>query len=69
MLHITFQGHRLVGSGVEDVFNIYRRGGQIGHVTWTVVTWTVCIYGYIFFRFPLSWSLYYKCVYNLLSNF
>ena len=43
MLHITFQGHRLIVSGVKDVFNIYmyRRGGQTGHVTWTVVTWTV----------------------------
>ena len=36
MLHTKFQGNRPAGSGKEDflkVFNIYGRGGHLGHVT------------------------------------
>ena len=36
MLHTKFQGHRSIGSGVEDflkVFTIYGHGGHLGHVT------------------------------------
>ena len=39
MLHTNFQGHRAFGSGEEDFlrcFTIYRRGGHLGHVTWSV---------------------------------
>ena len=39
MLHNNFQGHWPFGSEEEDfftVFTIYRRGGYLGHVTWTV---------------------------------
>ena len=32
MLHTKFQGHRSIGSGVEN-FTIYRHGGHLGHVT------------------------------------
>ena len=41
MLHAKFQDHRTSGSGREDflkVFTIYRRGGHLGHVTWTIYT-------------------------------
>ena len=39
MLHTNFQGHQPFGSGEEDFFKvltIYRHGGHLGHVTWTV---------------------------------
>ena len=32
MLHTKFQGHRSIGSGVEN-FTIYGHGGHLGHVT------------------------------------
>ena len=41
MLHAKFQDHRLSGSGEErflKVFTIYRRGGHLGNVTWTIYT-------------------------------
>ena len=41
MLHAKFQDHRTSSSGEEDVlkvFTIYRRGGHLGHVTWTIYT-------------------------------
>ena len=41
MLHTKFHGNRPVGSGEEDffkVFTIYRQGGHLGHVTWTIYT-------------------------------
>ena len=33
MLHTIFQGYRPFGSGEEDFFTIYRRGGHLSHVT------------------------------------
>ena len=36
MLYTKFQGHRSIGSGVEDffkVFTIYGHGGHVGYVT------------------------------------
>ena len=36
MLHTKFRGNRPAGFGEDDflrVFNIYRRGGHLGHVT------------------------------------
>ena len=38
MLHAKFHGHWSTGSGEEvlKIFNIYGRGGHIGHMTWTV---------------------------------
>ena len=37
MLHAKFYGHWSTGSGkVLKIFNIYGRGGHIGHMTWTV---------------------------------
>ena len=36
MLHTKFRGNRRAGSGVEDflrVFNLFGRGGHLGHVT------------------------------------
>ena len=40
MLHTKFQGHRSIGSGVEDfnVFTIYGHGGHVGHVTQLICT-------------------------------
>ena len=41
MPHAKFQDHKTSGSGVEDflkVFTIYRRGGQLGRVSWTIYT-------------------------------
>ena len=41
MLHTKFRGNRSTGSGGEDflqVFTIYGRGGNLGHVTWTIYT-------------------------------
>ena len=39
MLHTKFQGHRSIGSGVEDrfkVFTIYGHGGHVGHKPETI---------------------------------
>ena len=38
MLHTNFQGHWPFGSGEDffKVFTIFRRGGNLGHMTWTV---------------------------------
>ena len=39
MLYTKFQGHRSIGSGEEDFFNvltIYGHGGHLGHVTQTI---------------------------------
>ena len=38
MLHAKFQGHRISGSGEDDlkVFTMYSCGGHLGHVTWTI---------------------------------
>ena len=39
MLQAKFQDYRTFGSGEESflkVFNIYRHGGHLGHVTWTI---------------------------------
>ena len=40
MLLAKFQDPNTSGSGEEDlkVFTIYRRGGHLGHVTWTIYT-------------------------------
>ena len=49
MLHAKFQDHRTYGSGEEDskglkgsllfyyfYYTVYRHGGNLGHVTWTI---------------------------------
>ena len=38
MLHAKFQYHMTYASGEEDFkgFTIYRHGGYLGHVTWTI---------------------------------
>ena len=43
MLHAKFYDHWSTGTGEEvlKVFTIYGRGGHIGHVTWTVLTYFV----------------------------
>ena len=39
MLHAKFQDHRTSGSGKDfKSFTIYRRGGHLGDVTWTIYT-------------------------------
>ena len=38
MLHTKPQGHWPFGSGEEDFWTIYGRGGQLGHVTQTLQT-------------------------------
>ena len=47
MQHVKFQDNRISGSGKEDykcfTYTVYRRGGHLGHVTWTI---------YINFRSP-----------------
>ena len=54
MLHTKFQDHRTNGSGEEDFFNvfpIYRHGGDLGHVIWTI---------YLNFLSPLPRRLHIK---------
>ena len=54
MLHAKFQNRRPSGSGQKDflkVFAIYRHGGHLGHVTWTI---------YINFRSPFLRMLHMK---------
>ena len=43
MLHAKFQDHKKYGSGenILKVFDIYGRGGHLGHVIWNVYT-TIC---------------------------
>ena len=36
MLHAKFNYHRTSGSGKDVFFFIYGRGGNLGHVTWTI---------------------------------
>ena len=38
MLHAKFQDHRISGSEKRflNVFTIYRHGGHLGYVTWTI---------------------------------
>ena len=53
MLHAKFQDHRTYGSGEDfvKIFTIYRHGGRLGHVTWTI---------YINFLSPLPRRLHIK---------
>ena len=53
MLHVKFQDHMTSGSGEEDFlsFTIYRHGGHLAHVTWTI---------YIKFRSPFPRRLQIK---------
>ena len=62
MLHTNFQGHRPFGSGEGffKVFTIYRFGGHLGHVTWTV---------YINFRSSIPWRLHMKFDFDWPSGF
>ena len=41
ILHAKFQGHRPGGSGISLMFyTIYGRGGNLGHMTRTLVSWS-----------------------------
>ena len=63
MQHPTFQDHRTSGSGEEDCqrfFIIYRRGGHLGHVTWTI---------YIKFCSPFPRRLHIKFCFDRPSGF
>ena len=63
MLHVKFQDHRTYSSGEEyflKVFTIYRHGGHLGHVTWTI---------YINFLPPLPRRLRIKFGFDWPSGF
>ena len=63
MLHTKCRGNRPAGSGEEDflwVFNIYGRGGHLGHVTWTI---------YTNFRSPFPRRLHLKFGFDWPSGF
>ena len=63
MLHTKFCENRPAGSGGEDfsrVYTIYGRGGNLGHVTWTI---------YINFRFPFPRRLNIKFGFDWPSGF
>ena len=63
MLHTKFCENRPAGSGEEDflkVFTIYRHGGHLGHVTWTI---------YINFLSPLPRRLHIKFGFDRPSGF
>ena len=63
MQHAKFQDHRTYGSGEEDFcrfLTIYRHGGHLGHVTWTI---------YIKFLSPLPRRLHIKFGFDWPSGF
>ena len=63
MLDAKFQDHRTPGSGKEGffkVFTIYRHGGHLGHVTWTI---------YINFGSPFPMKLHIKFGFDWSSGF
>ena len=60
--HTKFKGRRPFGSREEDLlssFIIYRYGGRIAHLTWTI--WTN-------FRYPITWRLHMKFNFNRSSG-
>ena len=59
MLHTKSQGHRPSGSGedVLRVFNIYGRGGHLGHVTkMFCVNFGSLIIRSLYMKFEFNWA-------------